>query len=191
MAMSLLLITTAVHGFILGGTTSYLAPYLQDDLGARITMTGIALGLLFAGGIPGQYLGGRMTDRFGRTLPVLIATVGCTGALAVIPYVRLGMTLQATLFLLGAFMFMLQPPMTAWVSDVAHPEVKGLAFGAFFGATNAAGALAPLLAGLLANGAHLKLLFVVMSAVSLVSLPVVSRLGRSIEAPSRVAVHSG
>lgn len=173
MGTGLLLMLTAFQGFAFGGANSYLAPYLQENLGQTVALSGWMMGLLYAGGIPGQYVGGRLTDRHGRLFPIAAGTIGSVTFLALLPFLTSQLAVAVCLFFVGVAVFMLQPPMTILLSDETHEDVKGLAFGTFFAVTNGAGALAPLWAGYLAQSDRLVQIFLWMAAVKLISLPLI------------------
>lgn len=153
------------------GTSAYLAPYAQLIFAQTTTQSGLLLGLFFAGGVPGQYLGGAMADRGSRIRPVILATLGCVAAAFAVPFFAGAFALYTLAFILGLFVFMVQPAMTALVSDATDPRVRGLAFGVFFAMTNGAGGLSPLLAGLLGESGRLVILFPLLGVLLLLSLP--------------------
>jgi MFS family permease len=77
-----------------------------------------------------QYPGGRLSDRIGRTPPLVIGSLSYGICIAIVGSVEKAL-LFAPLFLggiAGAFMY---PPSAALAGDLAHPAKRGVAMGGF------------------------------------------------------------
>lgn len=119
-------------------------------------------------GIVGQYLGGRLADRFEpvHALSTALAVLAILAALFV-PAVAVGLApfLAVALFL-GVALFTIQPLQQATVASYSSTETRGLSFGYTFLAIFGIGALGAGLAGTVLTYADVGVLFVVLAAIA-------------------------
>jgi len=151
-------------------------PFLLKMKGADLPTIGIALTLVFAGGAAGKLVCGWLGVRLG-VVGATFVTEGLTAAgillllplplaagLAVLPLI--GMALNGTSSVLYGT-----------VPELVTQERRQRAFGIFYTGGVGAGALAPVLYGLIGDFADVPTMMLLVAAVVLTTLPLAWRLG--------------
>jgi MFS family permease len=103
-------------------------------------------------GVAGQVLGGRGSDRFGKTKTLIVATSGMLLSLLllmVVPINRLGVIIFILIY--GVSMFGHQPIVTSMVSLLCPRSMMGLSFGFMFFSAFGIGSLSTTITGYLAE----------------------------------------
>ena len=139
------------------------SPYADEFGVSRYLYVGI---LTF--GVAGQYLGGRLAERFApeRGLTYALATLAVLAA-SFVPAVAVGLgPFLAVALLLGVALFTIQPLQQATVAAYSPPENRGLSFGYTFLAIFGVGALGAGLAGAVLTYADVEALFLVLAALA-------------------------
>jgi MFS family permease len=136
----------------LGGFAApFLTLYLVHRLGLSIATGALMVSILGAGSFIAQLFGGELADRLGRrpvmmlsffVSPVAMLAVGLSHELPL---------LVIALGALGFFQSLYRPAVSAAVLDLVPVERQTRAFGLIYWAINFGAALAPILAGMLAN----------------------------------------
>jgi MFS transporter, FSR family, fosmidomycin resistance protein len=159
-------------------------PFLLRAKGAGLPEVGIALTLVFAGGAAGKLVCGLVGARLGM-LPTVLITEGATaaGILALLP-LPIGPTL-ALLPLIGIALNGTSSVLYGTVPELVTPERRDSAFGVFYTGTIGAGALSPVLYGLVGDAMSLTAAMLLVAAVVLLTLPLAWRLSRFLDAPPR------
>lgn len=144
-------------------------PFLLRDKGADLPTIGLGLSLLFAGGAAGKLAMGWIGQRLGVVAAVVLTEVATTVlVLAILP-----MSLSLVLFALPAVGLMLNGTSSVLygtVPEFVTPERRTHAFAVFYTGGSAAGAIGPLLFGLLGDQIGL---FATMAAVAFTALATV------------------
>lgn len=167
--------------------------YFQETFGLGAGTTGLLLACFFAPFALLQYPMGALSDRVGRTIPIVVGSL-CYGAgiLAVgaAPTVALAAIAMVAIGVLGA---LVSPTTMALVTDIADESERGLAMAGF----NLAGSLGFLggflVGGTVAGSYGYDLAFLVVGgleiAIALVAVPAFLRLslGRPEEGENRKA----
>lgn len=157
-------------------------PYLVDR-GVSQRAIGLFFGIaVIVATVSGGLAGGRLSDRWGRRRSValfLVAFVACVAGLgmadlagarpAVILSLLAAMYLAVGLFTAASY---------ALFMDLSDPRIGGTQFSAFMSATNACESWSAWAGGRLTAGAGYPSAFLVMSAASLLALPLLRRIGR-------------
>jgi FSR family fosmidomycin resistance protein-like MFS transporter len=156
-------------------------PFLLRAKGAGLPEIGVALTLIFAGGAAGKLVCGFLGARLGVLTTVLI-TEGATaaGILALLP-VPIGAAL-ALLPIIGVALNGTSSVLYGTVPELVTPERRESAFGVFYTGTIGAGALAPVLYGLLSDAIGLTPAMLFVAAVVLLTLPLAWQLTRVLRA---------
>jgi MFS transporter, FSR family, fosmidomycin resistance protein len=159
-------------------------PFLLRAKGAGLPEVGIALALVFAGGAAGKLVCGFVGARLGM-LPTVLITEGATaaGILALLP-LPIGPAL-ALLPLIGIALNGTSSVLYGTVPELVTPERRDSAFGVFYTGTIGAGALSPVLYGLVGDAMSLPAAMLLVAAVVLLTLPLAWRLRRFLDAPRR------
>ena len=105
---------------------------------------------LFAGLAPAFV--GWVSDRFGHRLLIMSFSLLSVAAVVAIPYLGSGVVLVVGLALLGALLWALRPVIVSAAMSSAPQQLSGSIVAFLYGANMSASFLAPLLAGLVADG---------------------------------------
>ena len=125
--------------------------YLTGRLGFSIATGALFVSVLGAGSFIAQLFGGELADRLGRRPVMMLSFFVSPVAMIAVGLVREPGLLVFALFSLGFFMSLYRPAVSAAVIDLVPAERRTRAFGLIYWAINFGAALAPILAGLLAN----------------------------------------
>ena len=164
-----------------------LLPFLLIAKGASVTQVGFSLSLVFAGGAAGKFFCGLIAARAGvlRTT-ILTELATAAGIVALVP-----LSLDASMLLLPALGIALNGTSSVLYGTVAElvPATRlARAFGVFYTLTIGAGALSPVVYGLLADTSGVPRTFGVIAAVVLLVLPLTLALRPALR---RLAPSSG
>ena len=143
-------------------------------------------GLLMVG-IGGQYVGGRLTDRFPteRSMAVVLAILAVV-ALAFLPVARLGTAaLLAASAVFGFALFAVQPLYQATVAEYTPVHARGLSYGYTYLGVFGVGALGAAVAGTVLQVFSPMVLFVILAV--LVGMGAVLSVWLATRSPSEVA----
>ncbi|OGO16954.1 MAG: hypothetical protein A2Z14_10295 [Chloroflexi bacterium RBG_16_48_8] len=162
-----LLLTRA---FLLPALSTYLPIYLTDE-GAEIWFAGISLSLFEVAGIAGAFLGGTISDRFGRRR-ILAASMLAAPILTLLFVSTDGWIQILLLPILGLAALSTAPVMMAIVLE-SVPENRALANGIYLALSFLSRSGAVLVLGLLGDRYGLGLAFQVSSIIMLLGLPII------------------
>ncbi|HSL43048.1 MAG TPA: MFS transporter [Anaerolineales bacterium] len=136
----------------LGGfVIPFLTLYLTAQREIPVSQAALMVSLFGAGSFTAQLSGGELTDRFGRRpvmlmsffiTPIFMVTLGLARDLALI---------SVATFMVGFFTDLYRPAVGAAIADLVPPELRTRAYGYNYWAINLGAAVAPLLAGLIAD----------------------------------------
>jgi MFS family permease len=147
-----------------------LLPFVLIAKGASVTQVGFALSLTFAGGAAGKFFCGLIAARAGVLRTTILTEVAtAAGIVALLP-----LSLEVSMLLLPAIGIALNGTSSVLYGTV--PELvpaarRARAFGVFYTLTIGAGALSPLLYGMLGDAIGVPRTFGVIAAVVLLVLP--------------------
>lgn len=136
----------------LGGfVIPFLTLYLTNQREIPVSTAALMVSLFGAGSFLAQLTGGELTDRLGRR-PVMLMSFFVTPIFMVLLGVArdLGLISICT-FLVGFFTDLYRPAVGAAIADLVPPEARTRAYGYNYWAINMGAAVAPILAGLIAN----------------------------------------
>jgi MFS family permease len=146
-------------------------PFLLTAKGASLPTVGVALTLVFAGGAAGKLVCAFIGARIGTVATVwLTETVTALGIVALLP-----LPLEASLLLLpvvGVALNGTSSVLYGSVPDLVAPERRQRAFGIFYTGTIGAGAVSPILYGLLGDAVGVPAALTVVAVAVLVTLPI-------------------
>ena len=142
----------------LGGfVIPFLTLYLTSQRQIPVSQAAVMVSLYGAGSFIAQLTGGELTDRLGRR-PVMLTSFLVTPAAMVILGFARGIPLVAiSTFAVGFFTDLYRPAVGAAIADLVPPESRTRAYGYNYWAINLGAAIAPIVAGLLANYTYLAL----------------------------------
>ncbi|WP_266080588.1 MFS transporter [Haladaptatus caseinilyticus] len=130
---------------------------------------------LYAGlltvGMAGQYVGGKLTDRV-KNAHGIAASFGILAiiALVFVPASNAGLVpLLAVSFVLGFFLFVVQPLYQATVAEYTPPEARGISYGYTYLGVFGVGALGATIAGVVLQYFSPTVLFAVLAGFAVVA----------------------
>jgi FSR family fosmidomycin resistance protein-like MFS transporter len=171
-----LLLTRA---FLLPALSTYIPTYLTDE-GAEIWFAGISLSLFEIAGIAGAFLGGTISDRFGRRR-VLAASMFAAPILTLLFVASEGWVKILLLPILGLAALSTAPVMMAIVLE-SVPENRALVNGIYLALSFLSRSGAVLVLGALGDRFGLGLAFQVSSIIMLLGLPIIPFLPKRSQA---------
>lgn len=171
--------------------TGQLAGPFLVDRGVGTATIGWFFGLVVVTAmLAGGLIGGRLSDRWGRRRSVAVFLAGFVAAILLVAAAdRSGAPAPAHLALLAVmyvFVGLFTAASYALFMDLTMPRLAGTQFSAFMAATNGCESWSALAGGRIAAAAGYPAAFLVMSLVSLCSLPLLARLRPSASRTGRV-----
>jgi len=183
----------------LGGfATPFLVLYLTSKLGMQPAAAALLVSVLGAGSFIAQLTGGELADRLGRRPVMMLSFFVTPVAMIVLGLTHETALLAIAIFAVGFFTDLSRPAINAAIIDLVPSERRPRAFAYIYWAINLGAALAPVLAGLLADFDYF-LLFVgdalttaVFGVIVLTRIPETQAIEIAIEArlPTRARVGS-
>lgn len=142
-------------GTIINRLGGFAVPFLMLYLTARLGMSAATaagvVSALGAGSFLAQLTGGELADRLGRRPVMLLSFFVAPLAMLGVGIARDPWLLVLATFVLGFFMDLYRPAVSAAVIDIVPVDRRTRAFGYIYWAINLGAALAPVAAGFLAN----------------------------------------
>ncbi len=161
-------------------------PFLLKAKAAPLPLFGVALTLVFAGGAAGKLVCGLLGARLG-VLGTVCLTEGATalGILALLP-LPLGAAL-ALLPAIGVALNGTSSVLYGTVPELVPADRRERAFGIFYTGTIGAGALSPVLYGLLSDRTGVPMMMALVALMVLLTLPIALRLRPALAPAAPVA----
>ena len=156
-------------GLYYRGTELFLPAYLTMVRGLSIETSGMAVSLLMAFGVIGQFLGGTGTDRIGGANALVIESAAVVVGFACL---QLQNPVAAVVFLLlfGVAFYATQPTTNALTAEITSPDQRGLIYGIMFFLVFGLGSVSSAIAGYVGENFGLQLAFSAMFVLSLLAL---------------------
>ncbi|MCS7114265.1 MAG: MFS transporter [Nitrososphaerota archaeon] len=167
----LLLIFNIAVGLFMKGVELYLPKYLQENRAVDPMWASIAYTLVLAFGVPGQWIGGKYSDKYGAKRMLVVASVGiCLGLIMLlfIPIYAFGIGFFIVLY--GLFFYAHQPALNALTGFLSPENQRGAVYGVFFFTSFGIGSVSQLLSGYLADLYGFDVAFYVLTVFALTAL---------------------
>jgi FSR family fosmidomycin resistance protein-like MFS transporter len=158
------------RAFLLPALSTYIPTYLTDE-GAEIWFAGISLSLYEIPGIAGAFLGGTISDRFGRRR-VLAVSMLSASILTLLFVATTGWVQIVLLPILGLASLSTAPVMMAIVLE-SVPDNRAMANGIYMALSFLSRSGAVLLLGAIGDRYGLGLAFQISSIIMLLALPII------------------
>jgi len=156
-------------GLYFRGTELFLPAYLTKVRGLSIEISGIAVSLLMAFGVLGQFLGGIGTDRIGGANALLIESAVVAVGFACLQLESLTAAV-AFLVLFGLAFYATQPTTNALTAEITLLDQRGLVYGVMFFLVFGLGSISSTIAGYAAENFGLQSAFSAMLLLSLLAV---------------------
>jgi MFS family permease len=150
-------------------------PFLLRQKGADVPTIGLALSLLFAGGAAGKLAMGWIGARLGVVASVVVTEAATTVLIAGLLPLSLGATL-VLLPLVGLMLNGTSSVLYGTVPEFVSSEKRTHAFAVFYTGGSVAGAIGPLLFGLLGDAIGLPATLAIVACLALITMPMVVAL---------------
>lgn len=145
-------------------------PFLLTAQGASTSVVGAALGLVFVGGAAGKFACGWLGARFGVLSTVLLTEIGT--ALAIFAVLVLPLVPAFVMLLpLGVMLNGISSVLYGTVPDLVSASRMERAFAIFYTGTIGAGAIAPILYGILGDAAGPRWATIATAVTAIAILP--------------------
>jgi MFS family permease len=160
-------------------------PFILTAKGASLSMVGLAMTLVFAGGAAGKLVCAYIGARIGTTATVCL-TEGLTAVLilAILPAPLIAAFLL--LPLIGIALNGTSSVLYGSVPDVVAPTRQSRAFGIFYTGTIGAGAIAPVLYGFAGDAVGVTPVIVLVAVLVMLTIPLALFLRTQRQSPSAV-----
>ena len=168
--------TAVIYGFL-----TFL-PFLLIEKGAAVETVGLALALTFGGGATGKFLCGVLAERIGIIRTAVITIIAKGVCILVLLWLPLGAAL-ALLPLLGAGLNGTSSVLYATVAEFVDPDRHSRAFGLFYTIGMGAGAVSPVLFGVVSDLAGVSTALAIIGLSALFTIPLCFVLRISMPAP--------
>ena len=142
----------------LGGfVIPFLTLYLTTQREIPVSQAAFMVSLFGAGSFIAQLTGGELTDRLGRRPVMLTSFLVTPAAMIILGLSRAIPLIAVATFAVGFFTDLYRPAVGAAIADLVPSESRTRAYGYNYWAINLGAAVAPVIAGLLANYTYLAL----------------------------------
>ena len=163
---------SAINLLDTGVTFGFLTflPFLLIEKGAGVEMVGLAIALVFSGGAAGKFLCGFLAERLGIVRTMVLTEIA-TGAGI---FILLFMPLLGALALLplgGVAMNGTSSVLYATVADFITPERHARGFAFFYTVGMGAGAISPLIFGLVSDAFGVSTSMVILGVLIFLTIP--------------------
>jgi MFS family permease len=179
--------SAAALGLTYRGIMTFLPAYMGEKIHfgfitlSKVTLGGTVATMALVSGALGQYIGGRLTDRFRPEILYFCAVIIGTFFVFIMAQSS-GLILMASAVFYAFFYFATQPIQNFMLSDYLPKHRQGIGFGIHFFVTFGIGSTAAAVSGYLADKYGLESVFYAMGAcfilASILSLILVARTGK-------------
>lgn len=145
-------------------------PFLLQEKGANVTQIGLALTLIFAGGVVGKLVCGILATRLGVLRSVIVTESITAICICGVVNLSLGSSLLLAPFL-GIALNGTSSVLYGSVPELVSEEHRKQAFSIFYTATLGSGAVSPVIYGILSDCVGIKITVVLVAIVVLIAIP--------------------
>ena len=161
----------------IGGTLlqPYIALYITQRFNVGMTVAGVILGIFALSGLAGSFIGGALTDKFGRRSLILFGLIFSalsTLLLGLVNDLRVIYPLGVAIGLLGSIA---DPAQQAMVADILPEEKRSEGFGMMRVVANLSWIIGPTIGGLMVARSFFSL-FVIDAVISAIVAVIFFRL---------------
>ena len=145
-------------------------PFLLIEKGAGVEMVGLAVALVFSGGAAGKFLCGLLAERLGIVRTMVLTEIATGAGILVLLLMPL-LGALALLPLVGVAMNGTSSVLYATVADFITPERHARGFAFFYTVGMGAGAISPLIFGLVSDAVGVSTSMVILGVLIFLTIP--------------------
>ena len=163
---------SAINLLDTGVTFGFLTflPFLLIEKGAGVEMVGLAVALVFGGGAAGKFLCGLLAERLGIVRTMVLTEIATGAGILVLLLMPL-LGALALLPLVGVAMNGTSSVLYATVADFITPERHARGFAFFYTVGMGAGAISPLIFGLVSDAVGVSTSMVILGVLIFLTIP--------------------
>ena len=163
---------SAINLLDTGVTFGFLTflPFLLIEKGAGVEMVGLAIALVFSGGAAGKFLCGFLAERLGIVRTMVMTEIATGAGILVLLFMPL-LGALALLPLVGVAMNGTSSVLYATVADFITPERHARGFAFFYTVGMGAGAISPLIFGLVSDAFGVSTSMVILGVLIFLTIP--------------------
>ncbi|HUP96865.1 MAG TPA: MFS transporter [Usitatibacter sp.] len=168
---NLVLLTTssAFRSMTQNALLTFLPVYLAYEMGYSPFWVGAGMFALQAAGFAASPVAGHLSDTMGRRSIMVTSMVMTAVVLVFMAFAGKSHAFVFFVAVLGFFLYAIRPVMQAWILETTPKNMGGTSIGILFGAQSLGAAVAPLLAGLIADRHGLAATFWFLAATIVVA----------------------
>ncbi|NMC59449.1 MAG: MFS transporter [Candidatus Methanofastidiosa archaeon] len=117
------------RGLFYTGTVLLLTTFAKDILSLKILIGGLVTTILIVSGMPGQIFGGKLSDKFGYKIPLLIFTAIASISIALIANTSSAIIFVIFSIVMGFSYFAAQPAQNMLTASMGGQTIRGLLYG--------------------------------------------------------------
>ncbi len=117
------------RGLFYTGTVLLLTTFAKDVLSLKVIIGGLITTILIVSGMPGQIIGGKISDKFGYKKPLFFLTFICSISIAFIANTSNSIIFLLFSILMGFSYFAAQPSQNMLTASMGSPKIRGLLYG--------------------------------------------------------------
>lgn len=183
---SLVLLTTssAFRSMTQNGLLTFLPVYLAYDMGYSPFWVGAGMFALQAAGFAASPIAGHLSDTMGRRSIMMTSMLMTAVVLAFMAFAGKSHAFIVFVAILGFFLYAMRPVLQAWILEATPKNMGGTGIGILFGAQSFGSAIAPLIAGMIADRHGLLATFWFLAATIVVANLFIVAMPKGREAPA-------
>ncbi|MEM3579443.1 MAG: MFS transporter [Candidatus Bathyarchaeia archaeon] len=167
----LLLVFNIAIGLFMKGVELYFPKYLEENRAMAPMWASVAYTLVLAFGVPGQWIGGKYSDKYGSKRMLIVASAGiCLGLLSLLFIPAYVFGVGSFIVFYGLFFYAHQPALNALTGFLSPENQRGAVYGIFFFTSFGIGSISQLISGYLADLYGFDAAFYMLTAFALTAL---------------------
>ncbi|MGQ9507505.1 MAG: MFS transporter [Candidatus Bathycorpusculaceae bacterium] len=166
-----LLIFNVAIGLFMKGVELFFPTYLEENRGIDSMWASIAYTMLLAFGVPGQWIGGKASDKVGSKKVLMATSSGvCISlfSLLFLPAHNIGIIIFIIFY--GTSFYAHQPALNALTGFLSPQNQRGAVYGVFFFTSFGVGSLSQFMAGYLADTYGFDAAFYLLTVFAIIAL---------------------
>ncbi|MGQ9544220.1 MAG: MFS transporter [Candidatus Bathycorpusculaceae bacterium] len=166
-----LLIFNIAIGLFMKGVELFFPTYLEENRAVDPMWASIAYTMVLAFGVPGQWIGGKASDKVGSKKVLIVTSSGvCISLLSLLLLPAYNLGIITFIIFYGIFFYAHQPALNALTGFLSPQNQRGAVYGIFFFTSFGIGSLSQFMAGYMADTYGFDAAFSMLTAFALTAL---------------------